>query len=85
MKTHVFRDNVNIHVPGSDPGARFYAWCWHTHFHGESGVSGKALFLVMNQQLILYHAAATVDHARGEVIITFPHEDDLTQFVLTWS
>lgn len=85
MKTHVFIDAVNILAPGSDPGARFYAWCWLTHFPKVSSLSKDVLFPVINKQLEPYQATFSDRREASELIITFTHEDDLTRFLLTWS
>lgn len=84
MRTHVFRDNVNIHAPGSDPGARFYSWCWHTHFTGSAKVYTNTLWDVLNKELVLYNAHIHPATHDARIRIKFDTDLDHTQFVLTW-
>jgi hypothetical protein len=85
MNTHVFRDNVNIHTPGSDPGARFYAWCWHTHFTHQRMVDTNKLWATLNTELVRYNAHMQRPKTDPHIHIQFENELDHTQFLLTWS
>lgn len=85
MKTHVFSGNVNIHAPGSDPGARFYAWCWHTHFTHQRMVDFNKLCDTLNKELARYNAHIHRANNDARIHIKFEDELDHTQFVLTWS
>ena len=84
-KTHVFMDNVNIHSPGSDPGAKFYAWVWHTHFTGSALVLTDTLWDTMNKELTRYNARMHCVNTDAQIHIHFENELDHTQFMLTWS
>jgi hypothetical protein len=86
MKLHYkFRPNVNIHDPGTDPGARFYAWVWHKHFKDQSSVANRDMYSSLNLELAAYHAHVTSPTMHYETQFSFSDEHNLTLFLLTWS
>ena len=84
MSLHVFRDNVNIHAPGKDPGAQFYAWVWHKHFPGQRMLSCKDFLEAANQELVSYLAVMSQDHDKIKLQIKFRHAEDYMRFMLAW-
>lgn len=82
---HAFKANVDINAPGTDPGARFYAWVWRKHFKHHDRVSFSDMHEALNMELATYHGHVTSHILHYEMQFSFSDEHNLTMFMLTWS